>query len=178
MARHRRARVSASRARAGPVIADLERARLAVLLPEPRRLVAVEADLAEVEQHERREDLDLALAHGGDREGQEAMGVVAAEDVEAERAGPVAVDDQVHGPSHVDSTHANRQSEQLLGAPHAPMVARRYSSKPSAPTSGTKRQVTEWTMAGPSGLRIATSSRWLRSVPTGTTRRPRGFSCS
>ena len=88
------------------------------MLAHPVGLLAIEADLREVEQHERREDLDLVVADGGDGEREETVRLVAAEDVEAERAAVLAVDDQVDRPSDVDPTDSDRQGEQLLGAPH------------------------------------------------------------
>src|SRR5205823_9566834 len=122
---------------------------------------------------------------GRDGERQKPMRLIAAEDFEADGARCLTVDQQVDRASELDPADAYWQGKQLLGAPlHGRILAaqsgrkRVHSPNPSAPTSGTKRHGTEWINAGPSGLLTATSSRWPRALPTGTTSRPRGFSCS
>src|SRR5215208_1410928 len=71
-----------------------------------------------------------------------------------------------------------RSEEHTLDAAPDAHAHPRQARKPSFPTSGTKRHGTEWTTAGPSGLRTITSSRCARCPPTGTTSLPRGRSCS
>src|SRR5262249_12718508 len=92
-----------------------------------------------------------------------AVGRISDPACEAERARSVPrldpEEDALHGSAHDD---------------FGPLHLR----KPCSPTSGTKRHGTEWTTAGPSGLRTITSSRWPHRRPTGTVRRPRGSSCS
>src|SRR5919197_1954889 len=69
------------------------------------------------------------------------------------------------------------EEDPLYASVNPDMVAC-HPENPSSPTSGTNRHGTEWTTAGPSGLRTITSSRWARGPPTGTTSRPPGRSCS
>src|SRR5207253_11119342 len=60
--RHRRATLSARRGGERPGGADDDVPQLPVVLAQPLALLPIEADLPEVEQHERREDLDLVVA--------------------------------------------------------------------------------------------------------------------
>src|SRR5204863_936828 len=115
------------------------------------------------------------------RQRQEAVHVVAAQDVEPDHAQSVTIEQHVGRTAQLDSVQLHRQREdrvsrQLLHV--AAIVPGPGGQKPSSPTSGTKRHGTDSTIAGPSGLRTITSSRWMPKRPTGTTRRPRGSSCS
>src|SRR5437763_955032 len=183
---HRPARLSAGAGSAldGAVLADDEVTPVADELAQCRRLVAVEVDLGEVEKQEGRIDLDRVVLESHRDERQEAVGLVAAEDVEPDCTRPLAVDEQVDWPAQLDAAHPHGKLEKILSLFHAALLCRSvteqtaYSPKPSAPTSGTNRQGTEWISAGPSGLRTATSRRCPRGLPTGTTSRPRGFNCS
>src|SRR5215204_6273981 len=101
----------------------------------------------------------VALEDGLDR----AVRAVPHPAAEAERARPVArlgaEEDALNPPADADARPG-------------------HSLKPSSPTSGTNRQGTDLTTAGPSGLLTISSRRWFARPPTGTTIRPPGFSCS
>ena len=150
------------------------------------RLRAVEVELVVLEENERREDRDLVVAHGRSRQRQEPVHLVAAENVEADRAQRVAVEQQVDGAPKLDSVQPHGQREQLCSGElsHSaaivpgPPCCKPGLQKPSSPRSGTKRQGTERRTAGPSGLRTITCSCCTPRRPTGTTSRPRGSSCS
>jgi hypothetical protein len=89
---HRQARLSASAGDEplysldGAVLADDEFTPVAIQLAKRRRLVAVEVDLGEIEEQEGRIDLDRVVPEGRNDERQEAVGLVAAEDVEPDGA--------------------------------------------------------------------------------------------
>src|SRR3954453_20703387 len=114
------------------------------------------------------------------------MRLVAQEDVEADRAKRVAVEQEVDGAPKRDSVQPHWQREQLCSGElfhtaaivPGPPCSKPGLQKPSSPTSGTKRHGTERRMAGPSGLRTITCSCCMPRRPTGTTSRPRGSSCS
>src|SRR5215203_1022944 len=101
----------------------------------------------------------VALEDGLDR----AVGAVPHPAAQAERAGSVA---------------RRGAEEDTLDPPVDANARPGHSRKPSSPTSGTKRQGTDRTTAGPSGLLTISSSRWFARPPTGTTIRPPSLSCS
>src|SRR6185437_6060137 len=145
------------------------------------RAGTVERKLVRLEHHERRVDHQRAVGDGGSRERQEPMHLVAAANVEADDAKRLAVEQEVDGTTELDAVQAHGHRQHLVRSQllHVDaMVPGPGGQKPSSPTSGTKRQATDLRTAGPSGLRTITSSRWIPNCPTGTTRRPRGSSCS
>ena len=97
----------------------------------------------------------------------------------------IKVEQQVDRATELDPVQPHRQGQQLVSRPL--LHSRRNGAQtdrtqtpqnPSSPRRGTKRQGTERRTAGPSGLRTITSSRCIPRLPTGTTSRPRGSSCS
>src|SRR5689334_3134093 len=109
------------------------------------------------------------------------MLLVPAEDVEPDHPQRLAVEEDVHGPAQLDAVQPQPQREHLVPPKllhPAAMVPGPGGQKPSSPTRGTKRQRTDLSTAGPSGLRTVTSRGCMPKRPMGTTSRPRGSSWS
>src|SRR5262249_23298936 len=109
------------------------------------------------------------------------MDAVTAEHVEPDDAERIAVEQEINRTTQLDPVQPHGHPQHLVPGQllHVGgIVPGPTGQKPSSPTRGTKRQGTVLMTAGPSGLRTITSRRCIPKRPTGTTRRPRGSSCS